>query len=312
MRPGLLEARLRAARPFAARALAMALVATAAAGCLRRAPAVPPAPHYVVGASYQAGGVWFYPREDFHYVATGLAAILPDRRGQTADGEAFDPSALVAAHPTLQLPAIARVTNLDNGLQVQLRVNDRGPGRPGRLIGLSRRVGELLGVAPGAAAPVRVEVDEGMSEAVRDALRGGPTLAVSAAPRGVVTAEALAPPPGVGQSARGPRVAGAQAATIGDPAGAAFVPERLPETVLRVPVAPTELLIRAGTFGRMEYARQVAAQLSGIGAHVAHEREGRSDRYSVVAGPFQGVVAADMALDQALRAGVSDARIVVE
>ena len=292
--------------------VALTLAALLAAGCVRRAPVVAPTPHYVVGAGYQAGGVWYYPHEDFRYVATGLATILPDRRGLTADGEAIDPAALTAAHQTLQLPAVARVTNLETGLQVTVRVNDRGPDTPKRLLGVSRRAGELLGVLPGATVPVRIEVDEGMSQALRDQLQGGPKLAVAAAPRGAVTAEALAPPPGVGQSARGRNGVGAQAATAAGIAEAPPVPDRLPETVRRVAVALPVLRIRAGVFGRMAYARQVAAKLSGIGARVEREREGRSERYAVVAGPFPNVAAADAALDAAMRAGVSDARIVVE
>ena len=62
--------------------------------------------------------MWHYPREDFRYDATGLAERLPDRSGLTADGEAFDPASMAGAHPTLQLPSIARVTNLENGRQV--------------------------------------------------------------------------------------------------------------------------------------------------------------------------------------------------
>ena len=48
-------------------------------------------------------------------------------QGLTADGEAFDQGALAAAHRTLQLPALARVTNLENGRAVLVRINDRGP-----------------------------------------------------------------------------------------------------------------------------------------------------------------------------------------
>ena len=78
---------------------------------------VPVSPHYVLGAPYQAGGVWYYPRESYAGQQTGLAMVYPpDHAELTADGEAFDQTALAAAHQTLQLPAIARLTNLENGL----------------------------------------------------------------------------------------------------------------------------------------------------------------------------------------------------
>ena len=308
-------ARLAAARAAASLAFAAALLA---AGCTRRPPtAAAPAPHYVVGAGYQSGGAWHYPREDFHYSATGLAVIQPDRPqpdhlGLTADGEPIDPTALTAAHPTLQLPAVARITDLETGLQVTVRINDRGPAVPGRLIGLSRRAGDLLGILPGATAPVRVEVDEAMSEALRDQLNGGPKLDVAAAPRTAVTAEALAPPPGIGQSTRGRQPAGASAATTAAPPDTTRIPDRLPEQVTRVPVGAPRLAITAGSFGQARYAQQVAARLSAIGARVERQRDGGATRYAVLAGPFANAAAADSALDQALRAGVSDAEIVAQ
>ena len=277
---------------------------------MRRPVPAKPDVHYVVGAGYQAGGLWYYPREDFHYDATGLASVLPGGRSVTTDGEVVDGTALTAAHQTLQLPCVVRVTNLESGLQVAVRVDDRGPDSPARLIALSRRAAELLGVI--GVARVRVQVDEAASTALRDQLHGGPTLAVAAAPRGAVQAEALPPPPGVAQSSRGRSAGVTRVATEAGPANGAVVPERLPETVQRVGAAPGRLMIAAGSFGQAGYARQVAARLSGIGAGVEQVRELRGASYRVTAGPFADVAAVDAALGQAMRAGVTDARIVIE
>ncbi|MGI4950626.1 MAG: RlpA-like double-psi beta-barrel domain-containing protein [Janthinobacterium lividum] len=286
------------------------VLALLAVGCTRRAaPPAGPA-RYLVGGGYQQSGTWFYPREDFHYDATGLAAVLPDRRSVTANGEAFDPTALTAAHQTLQLPSVARVTNLETGAQLLLRINDRGPASPARIIALSPRAASLLGVS--GTARVRVQVEEQPSMALREQLGGGPRLTVAAAPRASVTAEALAPPSGVAQSSRGRNAGGPQAAMAEPTQTAETVPDRLPETVTRGPVAPGSLMIRAGSFGQMQYAARVEARLSRIGGRVVRVRDGRSDRFEVQAGPFASVAAADAALDQALRAGVSDARISVE
>ena len=106
------------------------------------APPPPPAPsvHYVVGTGYQMGGVWYYPFENFGFDQTGIAAVKTGPYGPlTTDGEPDDPTAMVAAMQTLQLPSILRVTNLSNGRQVLVRANDRGPANPGRLIALSPR-----------------------------------------------------------------------------------------------------------------------------------------------------------------------------
>ena len=287
------------------RAVLCALVLLAGVGCTRRAPGPAPAARYVVGSGYQLGGVWYYPRESFQYDAAGLASVLPARQGLTADGETSDAGAMAAAHQTLQLPAIVRVTNLETGLQALVRVNDRGPASAGRIIGLSRRAAEVLGVS--GAARVRVQVEEGPSLALREQLQGGPRLTVAAAPRGAVTSETLAPPPGVGQSARGRAALTVRAATVAAEAGPS-VPERLPEVAERVAASPGVLMIRAAGFGQAQYARQVAARLGAAGGRV----ERRGERYEVVAGPFGTVGEADMALDQALRAGVGDARISVE
>lgn len=286
-----------------------ALVALALlAGCTRKPPAVP-APRYVVGAGYQMGGTWFYPREDFHYDATGIASVSPVARGLTANGESIDPAAATAAHQTLQLPTVARVTNLENGLSMLVRINDRGPAAPSRLVGLSRRAAELLGVS--GAARVRVQVEEGPSTALREQLQGGPRLQLAAAPRSAVASEQLAPPPGVGQSARGRNAGGATVATQAA-AAPERVPDRLPETVARGPAQTGVLGIRAGSFGQASYANQVVARLAGLGARAEPQREGRVTRYEVRAGPYADIAAADAALDQARRAGVTDARIVVE
>ena len=127
----------------------MLAAAWSSAAC---APASSPSgARYVVGEPYQMGGVWSYPREDYALSESGLAVVLPDaRRGRrTANGEVHDPAALTAAHRTLQLPAVVVVWNLETGRELRVRVNDRGPEAPGRVIGLSRRAAELLGMRPG-------------------------------------------------------------------------------------------------------------------------------------------------------------------
>ncbi|MDG1580693.1 septal ring lytic transglycosylase RlpA family protein [Pseudomonas sp. GOM6] len=75
----------------------------------------------------------------------------------TASGERFDQNALTAAHRQLPFGTYVRVTHLGNGRQVTVRINDRGPFTKGRLIDLSRRAAEQLGMLRQGVAPVRIE-----------------------------------------------------------------------------------------------------------------------------------------------------------
>jgi rare lipoprotein A len=77
---------------------------------------------------------------------------------RTASGERFNQNALTAAHPSLDLPSLVRVTNVENGKTVVVRVNDRGPYRRGRIIDLSRGAARQLGFLQKGTARVRLEV----------------------------------------------------------------------------------------------------------------------------------------------------------
>jgi rare lipoprotein A len=75
----------------------------------------------------------------------------------TANGEIFDKHELTAAHPTMPLPSLARVTRLDTGASVIVRINDRGPFIEGRVIDLSRAAAEALDFVELGLAEVRIE-----------------------------------------------------------------------------------------------------------------------------------------------------------
>ena len=169
------------------------LLALAAASCHHPPP--PANPHYVLGAPYQADGVWYYPRESYQQQETGVAMVYPSGHADlTADGEAFDQTALAAAHQTLQLPVVGRLTNLENGRQVLVRINDRGPATPHRLIEVTRRTATLLDFPADGVARVRLEVVPTESYAAVDAVQGAPKLEVSTAPLGAVQQSELPRP----------------------------------------------------------------------------------------------------------------------
>lgn len=88
----------------------------------------------------------------------GLASYYSDvHQGQeTASGERFDQRALTAAHPHLPFGSRVRVTNLANGRQIVVRINDRGPFVEGRVIDLSRRAAEALDMIDAGVVRVRL------------------------------------------------------------------------------------------------------------------------------------------------------------
>jgi len=113
---------------------------------------------YKIGVPYEQDGTWYYPKEQPDYDETGVASWYGgDFHGhRTANGEVFDANGLTAAHPTLPMPVNVRVTNLENGKSLVLRVNDRGPFRRGRIIDVSERAAQLLGFYGKGTANVRV------------------------------------------------------------------------------------------------------------------------------------------------------------
>lgn len=82
---------------------------------------------------------------------------MPYHGRSTASGERYDQEGLTAAHPTLPFGTRIRVTNLENGRSLELRVNDRGPFRRGRVLDVTRRAARELGFLGAGSARVRVE-----------------------------------------------------------------------------------------------------------------------------------------------------------
>jgi rare lipoprotein A len=296
----------------------VAQLGKSASGSATRAPAEGT---FVIGDPYQADGVWYAPREDYAYDDTGLAVVVPLRAGaRTLNGEVVNPSKLTAQHPTLQLPAIVRVTNLESGRAVLLRVNDRGPAEPGRLIGISPEAGRVLGFPRSGTAQVRVQVVAAESRRVAaEAQASTPIppaerITLAAAPRPPVQREALDPPPGAVQAAN-PRLAAplpapppakpVQVASLGT--------ERLPETLTQSYASPGTLWVQAGAFGSAQNAERMRARLGGIGGArtVPATVNGRT-LWRVRLGPARTVAEADRLLAAAVNAGASEARIVVD
>ena len=142
----------------------------------------PPVPkgRYKVGTPYQIKNVWYYPKIDYEYDETGIASWYGPNFHQklTANGEIFDQNAITAAHRTLPMPSVVRVTNLENGRSLVVRINDRGPFAHGRIIDLSRRSAQLLGFVRKGTAKTRVQILVAESKAIAQRAKGGYTAAI--------------------------------------------------------------------------------------------------------------------------------------
>ncbi len=114
---------------------------------------------YFVGKPYQVAGRWYTPKVQPGYDKVGEASWYGEafHARRTSNGEYFDMNDFTAAHPTLPLPSYAKVTNLNNGREIIVRINDRGPFVGTRLIDLSKRSADALGYRNRGKAKVRVQ-----------------------------------------------------------------------------------------------------------------------------------------------------------
>lgn len=294
---------------------------------------------YKVGEPYQINGVWYYPSENYQYNETGIASFYGGERSgidfhgrRTANGEVYDMHALTAAHQTLPMPSLVRVTNLDNGRQMVLRVNDRGPFAQGRILDVSRRSAQLLGFEQAGTARVRVEILADESRQLKAELTGRTPPSnetVAAVPRAGVSSDALPPPAGArvaapsvplpppSQTLPGAASAPPPPAPIvnAGAAMAALPPEaqaRATPSLTQTSVRPTTLWVQAGAFTTYENAARLGARLQRYGqTQISQVQSGTQQFYRVRVGPAQSVPDADKLLADV--SGVAPgARIMVD
>jgi rare lipoprotein A len=266
---------------------------------------------YKVGQPYQVDGVWYYPAVNYDYDETGIASWYgPGFVGQmTASGEIYDQNAMTAAHKTLPLPTLVRVTNLENGRQIQLRINDRGPFVNNRIIDVSYRAAQLLGMDVNGTARVRVQVMADESRQLAGQLGGGEaglgTAKVAAAPAPKVVTQPLA---------GGTQVTSVASAVPKSMVGQATGPLPQPSSaVVLEPVHPTNLFVQAGAFLQIANANHLRSKLAVItSARIIPVQLGAQRFYRVRLGPIATVADADRVLGQVIAMGNRDARLIVE
>jgi rare lipoprotein A len=266
---------------------------------------------YKVGKPYDVAGVRYYPKEEPGYSTTGIASWYgePFHGRRTANGEIYDMNELTAAHKTLPMPVYVRVTNLENGRALVLRVNDRGPFVNGRIIDISRRGAQLLGFSRQGTAKVRVEVIDTPQDENRVLARSKITdeerQSVKAVPQGNVEVAELAPPPGVAVSP-----APLSPVTTEQPAGPVSPAEGVKQTAV---AGNPQVYIQAGAFRLYENALKLQARLNGVGpTEITSVDVNGQEFFRVRVGPMTSVNIADQTLDGMIDSGYKLARIVID
>lgn len=282
-------------RAAAVRPLVAALLgALVLAGCAGRqspragtaaAPPPPAAPGVKIGRPYQVAGVWYHPSDDRDYAETGIASWYGPgfHARNTANGEVYDQDDITAAHRTLPMPSWVEVENLDNGRRLTVRINDRGPFVAGRIIDLSRRSAQLLGVDRAGTARVRV----------RRVYPAGAAPATPALPPVVMAAAPAAPAAPL-----------APVQVVAVPASAA-----LPSAAPPAPAAAgPQWLVQVAALGDAGRAAWLKGFLAGIGPAFTENAPGGLVRVRL--GPYASAMLAETALARVRAAGYADARLI--
>lgn len=229
------------------------------------------------GPPYQVDGKWYVPAHEPNYDEVGIASWYgPTFHGKaSASGEAFDENAMTAAHPTLPIPSLVRVTNLDNGRTVVVRLNDRGPFVDDRIIDLSRAAAGALDMHGPGTARVRVQY-----------------VGPAPAEPNVVPAVAQQDAPQV-----------APQAIVRRPLPPVAAPVPVPAPIVKAP--GEAYFVQAGAFGDLGNANKMRDRLRPMGAtSLRPVMVNGSELYRVMVGPWPTRSAAERAKQELAAAGV--------
>lgn len=218
---------------------------------------------------------------------TGLASVYADgfNGKPTANGEIFDETAMTAAHPSLPLPSLVQVVNEDNGREIVVRVNDRGPFDGKRIMELSPRAGSVLGLTKGNSArvklnylgPAPVQTNNFASNSVQDEVMPPVEVAAPTYPMAAVEAPVSAP----------------------------AVQASLPSQSLNAPAGG--FFIQAGAFADIANAQQLTFAFDRtMDVKIEEARVNGGDYFRVLIGPFATMDAAEVQRAALARAGIAD------
>ena len=272
-------------------------------------------PVYKIGNPYQVGGVWYYPERDLAYDETGIGSWYGDEfAGRlTANGEIFDPDIVTAAHKTLPMPSVVRVTNLDNGKSLVVRINDRGPFVAGRIIDLSREAARLIGYRDQGIARVRVQVLAEQTLRLEKLAKNGNFVEITGDVSAMPTVAAVEQPE-VSMTATSSSGKTVDSDVENDNVSALelLVNSRVGKVITVAPIE-TQIWVQVGAFYAEANASNVLAKVEDVGAgQVSPIDVSGQTLHRVRIGPLNSVEAADRALDGVIGLGFSGARIVVD
>ena len=249
---------------------------------------------YKVGKPYKVLGSWYTPEEDFDYNEVGIASWYGSdfHAKYTANGEVYNMNTLTAAHKTLPLPCIVRVTNLQNGRSLILRVNDRGPFVKDRIIDISKRGAQLLGFQNQGTAKVRVEVMKKESLNLKEALLNKKDIKITL----------TNPPANVDAETASKAVAEGKIVAIGANA---------PTQQTKLSVGNKKYFVQAGAFSNQEIAGNLSRQLNQFGSVSTSPANVDGWKfYRVRLGPYTSEADAKVALNKVQAHGLSEATII--
>jgi len=265
---------------------------------------------YKVGNPYQIDGVTYVPQEEFNHVETGVASWYgPGFHGKaTANGEQYNQEDHTAAHRTLQMPAIVRVTNLDNGRSTVVRVNDRGPYARSRIIDLSRAAAQDLDIVRNGTAHVRIDQLAAESQMVKEvALSGGGAAEQQAALSQLAAGQrsvAAAPPPP-------PQEVLVRAEPPPTPPAARPSGPTIASIASGSSQSGGSFYVQTGAFSTMNNATRQRDLISSYGStEIFQASAGGHDVYRVRIGPYTTPDAAGIVADRLKRSGYGEARVV--
>lgn len=245
---------------------------------------------YKVGKPYKIKGTKYYPKEDYNYSEVGIASWYGSdfHNKKTANGEKYDMNTLTAAHRTLPLPSIVRVTNLENGRSLVLRVNDRGPYAKNRIIDISKRGAQLLGYQAQGTAKVRVDLLAEESKALKAAMLGEKV-------------EDIKIPTNKNQQI--PAVANSKTLVLYDASKT--------DKITNSRGADNHYFVQAGAFSQKNSAIGLKNKLSQFGnTNIAQANVSGNNFYRVRIGPFSFKEEAEVTLAKVVNFGISNASVV--
>ena len=255
-------------------------------------------PIYKIGQKYMIKGKYYFPKKELYYNKTGIASWYgPKFHGKvTANGEVYDQYAFTAAHKTLPLPSAVKVTNLENNISVVLRINDRGPFVNDRIIDLSSKAADILGLKRKGTGLVRVVLLKNKSEILENLAKKGFFPEIKDLPKAEV-------PKVITPKITNVKVEGSQKNVV----------ENKINYDLSNLKKQFKIYIKLASFNSLDSAEIMKEKLSYV-ENIKIYKINKSNKviYQVKAGPFLNVKKVDKLHSLLLERGMQGAKIIIE